>query len=207
VILVVVELALGATGFVLGLVIGLFVGVSICGVAWLLLEASGARSWAIGAVAEEWTAEELDKLGVAWRRLDCVPFGEQFDVDHVLVSAQGVFAVETKFTNVPWTVTSSDPGFGRAVANAAWKARKIRFLLRSSGAPTVTPMLVIWGSGAPVIDGGATLVRDVLVCEGRQAKLWRDVLRNELSMLDDEAQRRSLDALMGHVEMTEAVHG
>jgi hypothetical protein len=108
-VVVAVCLLIGASGFTAGFVVGASLTAQLAIVAWMSLEASGARSYAIGWVGESNTADELDRLGRDWLRIDNVPSGDLFDVDHVLVGPPGVFAVETKFTAVDWTLERGEP--------------------------------------------------------------------------------------------------
>jgi hypothetical protein len=159
----------GVRGVWLGFLIGIVFAVFVSAVAWLAVEHSGARAPLVGAVGESWSAETFRSLSKRWVEIDSVPF-EHVDVDHVLISDAGVFAVETKFTSVEWSDGSS--GFRAALVDARQRARKIKYLLASSGRPAVTPMLVIWGPGAPAIPGGYSTVEDVLVCRGASPKPW-----------------------------------
>jgi hypothetical protein len=99
-----------------------------------------------------------------------VPF-DGIDVDHVLISESGVFAVETKFTSVEWSERSA--GFRDALLVAHKRARTIRLYLQSRGHRVeVTPVLVLWGPGAPNLDGGYEFFDDVLACRGSSPKAW-----------------------------------
>jgi hypothetical protein len=51
-VLLAVDVALGWSGFPLGFLAGLMVGLITSYCVWLILEVSGARSHAIGAIAE-----------------------------------------------------------------------------------------------------------------------------------------------------------
>ena len=162
--------ATGARGVWLGFLIGAFIATLSCSIAWLTAEASGARAPLIGAMGETWSADALKGLSKRWKRVDSVPFGTSFGVDHVLLSDAGVFAVETKFTASDWSVSS--PPLRNTMDNARWKARKVGFLLDIAGRPPVTPVLIVWGPGAPALPGGYALVDGVVICRGSSTKEW-----------------------------------
>jgi hypothetical protein len=94
------------------------------------------------------------------------------DIDHILIGPKGVFAIESKWTNVPWSIREG------AVVSATFQARrgahKIENVLRFESALDlpVVPVVVLWGRGSPVIDGGAAMVDGVLVAEGRRRQVW-----------------------------------
>lgn len=158
-----------------------------------------------GALADlRWSTDVLARLGKRWSRIDSVPFGPTLDVDHVLVSPAGVFAVETKFTATDWTALC--PALLRAVDNARWKARKVGFLLDRAGKPSVTPMLIIWGPGAPSIPGGFETIDGVLVCRGADADRWRAYLRDLPTTLESDRIAEMVDIIVDHTERTEAAN-
>jgi hypothetical protein len=159
----------GIRGVWLGLLIGIVFATFVTTVAWLVAEHSGARSALIGASGERFSAEAFRQLSKRWIEIDSVPF-ERFDVDHVLISESGVFAVETKFTSVQWSERST--AYANALVDARQRARKIKLLLAGTGKPAVMPVLVIWGPGAPAIPGGFETVGDVLGCRGSSPKAW-----------------------------------
>ena len=82
--------------------------------------------------------------------IDGVEF-DRFDVDHVAVGPTGVFAIETKWTSVPWSLPREGLSTRRrhAVDQAQRGAGKIRLLLGSRGVEVaVMPVVVVWGPGA-----------------------------------------------------------
>jgi hypothetical protein len=193
----------GWHGFWLGLLAGLMVGVTASLIGWLVVEASGARSYAVGALAEEWTADELASLGSEWQRVHCVPFGALFDVDHVLLGPSGVFAVETKFTSSPWTFDDQRSGMERrALYSARRGATKIRNVLHGEGRPEVSPILVVWGPGARGLPGFQYAGR-VLVCNGHASKEWRRHLRGGEVVLTQDQVRAMVRAVEEHIARTE----
>ena len=163
----------GARGVWLAVLITAFVVTLGCSIAWLVMEMSGARAAFIGSVGESRSADSLKGLSKRWTRVDSVPFGKNFDIDHVLISDAGVFAVETKFTASEWSLSS--PALRNAIRRR-WKARKIKFLLDRAGHPPVTAVLIIWGPGAPTIPTGFEVDDRVRGVPGSSAKEWRAYL-------------------------------
>ncbi|WP_448655909.1 nuclease-related domain-containing protein [Microbacterium lacticum] len=57
-----------------------------------------SRPWHVGALGELDVASRLDSLGDEWTVLNSAPIGTRgSDIDHVVVSAAGVFTTNTKF--------------------------------------------------------------------------------------------------------------
>lgn len=57
-----------------------------------------SRPWYRGALGELQVAQQLAKLGPGWTVLHSVPIGDRgSDIDHVVISAAGVFTINTKF--------------------------------------------------------------------------------------------------------------
>lgn len=191
----------GARGVWLGFLIGAFIATLSCSIAWLTAEASGARAPLVGAMGETWSADALKGLSKRWKRVDRVSFGTSFDVDHVLLSDAGVFAVETKFTASDWSVAS--PPLRNAMDNARWKARKVRFLLDVAGCPPVTPVLIVWGPGAPALPGGFAVVDGVVVCRGSATKEWRAYFEGLEPTVDPSTVSSCADILRDHTARTE----
>ena len=114
-----------------------------------------------GYVAEKFSVEALRKVR-GWTVVDSVAF-EHSDVDHVVVTPSAVLAVETKHhqSDLPRTSRAAHERAHRDLACARTAAAKTRSLLRSAGFAhiPVTPVLMIWGPGAPDIADGS---RDVV---------------------------------------------
>lgn len=158
------------------------VGLAVAGLGWLaavLLGRMDGVPAARGGDAEEWTSQELRRLRPRgpWTVIDAVEF-DRLDVDHVVVGPSGVFAVETKWTSARLDGTDlAAPRWRRALEQSHFGARKIRLLLRAQGVRVdVRPVLILWGPALVDPPEGSAVVDGVLVCWGRQAKLWRPLL-------------------------------
>jgi hypothetical protein len=196
---------LGWHGFVLGLLVGLVAGVMFSSVLWFIVEVSGARSYAIGGVAEAWTADALARLGPHWRRVHALPIGKVYDIDHVLVGPPGVFAVETKFTAMTWDFRPDrlGPMEAHALEGAARSAIKVRNILHEASRPVVTPLLVVWGPGAAKLPPWQ-YVGHTLVCAGRLAPDWLAFLANKNSVLVPAQIQQMVRVAEDHIARTEA---
>lgn len=167
---------------------------------WLMWDVidreSGARAWAAGADAEDLTAAALRRL-----RDHQVIHGlkfDGFDVDHVVVGASGVIAVETKWTSraVETSKGRDERRLQKGLDDAVRGARQIRLYLRRSARLDieVRPALVMWGAGIENIPRGSTIIDGVEVLVGRQARSWRQSsFRGQV--LDEWHRRAALEAL------------
>lgn len=170
------------------LLTGVLLGAGLASVPWALwtfaLSMDGSVSWRIGADAERWTANELDRLGDSWHVEHNVPFPENgipLDVDHIAIGPYGVLAVETK-----WTSSHIDLGarhlekeVKKAAKQAEDNAGRVRGLLMRVADIDVIPMVVFWG---PHVTAAATPVQyegKVRIVAGDQADLWRPRLANQ----------------------------
>ena len=122
--------------------------------------------------AEEFTSSQLRPLRLhGWKQLDRVEFHSR-DVDHVIVGPGGVYVIETKNTNVAWSIEGhsfSNQWAIDAVAQSRRNADHIRALLTQKLKATydVRPLLVIWGDGRPNLDNPINVDRGVVVVTGR----------------------------------------
>jgi len=201
----VVTISLSGLTFLSGLLLGGSAATLLLMGIWLIIEVAGARSFAIGGLAERWTADDLRRLGREWKVVDDVPFNNSFNVDHVAVGPQGVFAVETKFTSVPWLIDAGEPNAALRAAMEATsrRAHKLWFVTYNVGRPRVTPVLVIWGPGAPNLSAGGLQVGDVLVCQGATGKAWRQRLLDAAPAYDANERQAFVDAISEHIRVQE----
>jgi Nuclease-related domain len=179
-------------GFFEGFLVATFLAL----VGYLALIYTGARSHVVGALGEQWTAEELDKLGPEWRQFRNLPFDEghgdssyEVDIDHVAVGPFGVVVIETKFSTAEVDLTTEAPSelVDDAIRQASRNAGRIRALLeRDASFATVVPALVFWGPR--VIEPGAVIRRygDVRAFAGRQSDQWLPKFQITRSLSDEE---------------------
>lgn len=166
-------------------IMGFLLGAGMVSVSWMMwtlsLSVDGSAPWRIGADAEQWTANELHRLGASWQIEHNVPFPENGyvgDVDHIACGPYGVLAVETK-----WTRSTVDLGakrlpkeVDRAVKQAEANAGRVRGLLRRVADVNVIPLVVFWGQE---VKAPPELVRRegrVRIVAGKQGALWRPLL-------------------------------
>ncbi len=126
-------------------VLGLLIGIALTGVPLLVVQlkiSTGIAARELGAEAERWTADELDKLDPRqWKVFHDVPV-RWGNVDHVAVGPGRVYAIETKFTTAKGRFRE---GFAQ---QAAKQATRLSEELSSQGVDRqVVPLLVIWGNG------------------------------------------------------------
>jgi Nuclease-related domain len=162
----------------------------LVGAAWLVcwvLSMDGFDRVRLGARAEGWTSSTLRKSRRAgWRVIDSIPF-EGFDVDHVFVGPGGVFAVETKFTSIPWRQSQDGlvAPFGDPVGQATFGARKVRLFLSTKGCCVpVTPVVLAWGRGAN--DLQRSMVDGVVVLPGGELRAWMSEMAGAASLTDHD---------------------
>lgn len=142
---------------------GLFMGgglVAIVSALWqLTVQMTGTAPTMMGDLGEQWTAQELRKLGRrGWRLVNHVQL-RQGDIDHVLVGPGGVFAVETKWSAQEWRWNPPDDRLRAAAVTAGSNARDLRLWheLKSLGVTAVTPVVVLWQGAGRQVPGDAEL--------------------------------------------------
>ncbi len=181
--------------------VGFLFASALASLLWFLHVSAGVHVQWLGLMGERATAEAVSRRRMrrlGWHVVSGLFFDGHGDVDHVLVGPGGVFAVESKWTSSPWTVTELgiDGPLGRdPVAQARDGARKVESMLRFGKERfdiRVQPLVVLWGPGAPKIDRGICGVSDVLVAEGRSSGHWVDKLDGAALPPD----------LVGHVQQT-----
>jgi hypothetical protein len=162
--------------YLLGLLTAAFIGV----IGWSVYLSAGNHNVHYGTLGEVATADAVLTLRrklQGWRLINGLYFDGHGDVDHILIGPGGVFAIESKWTNIPWSIADdevvgpkSSPTF-----QARLGAHKVSNTLRFGKTPIdlpVVPVVVLWGRGAPIIDGGFAMVDGVLVAEGRRNSIW-----------------------------------
>jgi hypothetical protein len=170
---------------------------------------SNTYGWSMGKLGEEATAEALSgfcQRRSGWQIVNGLLFAGHGNVDHVLVSPGGVFAIESKWTSRPCHIEKgrvAGPMGREPVSQAPDGARKVGRMLRYGpqffeGA--VRPVVVLWGSGAPHLDNGWVVVDGVLICEGRREESWlpkldgsvhdRSTVERVKEVLEDQLSRQ-----------------
>ena len=150
---------------------------------------------ATAAVIHAWTpelAEVLDQLGPAWTRVDRVPFGATVDVEHVLLSSDGI-AVVTTMESVPETQ--------HPISEARWRARKITALLGAVAWVPARPVLVVPACSAL----GYGMQDGVLVAQADDAVCWLAHPAWSTASLDPELIGPMVDVLVRHTQRTDAI--
>jgi hypothetical protein len=134
----------------------------------------------------------LDRLGPTWTRVAHVPFGATVDVEHVLLSPDGLAVVTTLATVPPTQVP---------VAEARWRARKISALLSTVAWVPAQPILVVPGLG----EHGYGMCDDVLVARTEDAVSWLAHPTWRTASLTAAQLDAMVDVLTRHTERTERV--
>lgn len=123
---------------------------------------------------------------------------ERGNIDHIVISPDGVLAVEVK-----WTTKSIDfnqPRKSAQLRKGLWQAngaaRKLQLLLDSADwkfGVEVEPCLVIAGVKVPPVTGGVLVIDGVYVVVARQDKEWATLFQRErLSDWQQEALAHAL---------------
>ena len=125
-------------------IVGLAVGSSAWMIVLLILLGSGTAMSRMGEFAEHWTAGELRDRG--WRVFHGLPLVGLGDGDHVVVSAAGVYLVETKWWSRARRVRPKpQASLLDAAAQATRAADRIReVLLRGCVSLDVVPIVAWW---------------------------------------------------------------
>jgi hypothetical protein len=168
---------------------GFFTAALLGVIAWCIYLASGHQNLYFGKMGEESTADSVltfKRKLQGWRLVNGLYFDAHGDVDHVLIGEGGIFAIESKWTNVPWSIGGD--GLVGPLSSPTFQARrsahKVASTLRSGSDPIdlpVVPVVVVWGPGAPHIAAGFAMVDGVFVAEGRRGQVWVRQL-NELPL-------------------------
>lgn len=137
-------------GALLGMVGTIAVGGTIIGLSLL----DGTFLVRIGRSVEEQVGDELRRVRGVYGVISGLPF-ETHDVDHVVLTPNGVYAVEVKylFGERPRDLQRTHR-LVEALRQSLDNAARTRRLLRSRGQTHhVHPLLVLAGPGAPDLDG------------------------------------------------------
>src|SRR5262249_46411900 len=135
----------------------------------------------------------LDRLGPAWIRVDHVPFGATVEVDHVLLSTDGL-AVVTAIDSVPATQ--------HPISEARWRARKVAALLGKVTRIPARPILVV-SEHEPI---GYGMCDGVLVARADDAVGWLAHPSWSSLRVSPEQVGAMADVLVRHTQRTEVVN-
>nr|WP_274387702.1 nuclease-related domain-containing protein [Salsipaludibacter albus] len=148
---------------------GLFIGVWIAVAVWWLhyfLAWTGFRHRQMGLSAEAETGRILGRLGNDWHVVANLLIDDRYDIDHVVIGSDRVYACETKWTSV-------EPDIDRWMSRVArGRADGLQRVLANQGVDVeVVPVLVLWGRET------ARLAPDVQI-DGRRVRIvagteWR----------------------------------
>lgn len=134
----------------------------------------------------------LDRLGPAWVRMDHVPFGATVDVEHVLLSTEGLAVV---------TTVDAVPPSQHPITEARWRARKVGALLGQVTRIPARPVLVVDGTesiGYGMQDG-------VLVARAEDAVSWLAHPSWSSVTITPDHVGDMIDVLVRHTQRTESV--
>jgi hypothetical protein len=134
----------------------------------------------------------LDRLGPAWIRIDHVPFGATVDVEHVLLSTEGLAVV---------TTVDAVPSSQHPISEARWRARKVGALLGQVTRVPARPVLVVDGTetiGYGMQDG-------VLVARAEDAVSWLAHPSWSSVTITPEQIGEMVDVLVRHTQRTDAI--
>jgi len=173
--------------FLVGVVVGAYLGAVTVLLLALLAIADGSLLPRLGRALEDEVGIELHKAPGVFAVVSGVSFTHR-DVDHVLLARAGCFAVEVKATFGRRRRLDEVPELPGKLAQARDGARQIERLLASRGVPLhVTPVLVLTGSGAPEL----TLAErrdDVPVISLRKGHAWPQLAGLEPTLDEATAQ-------------------
>jgi uncharacterized membrane protein len=196
------DAALVASGVVIGLTIG--------AAAWIVATISGASNLLMGVVAEDWTEADLRQLGSGWNCANNFQLGRD-DIDHVLVSAQSLWVLETKWMSQPLGKTRYTEF---TLSGATSQVRRSEARARGHFARWITPesvhaAVVIWTPPAdrtapePWRDGDGTYV-----VPGNHLKSWlENVVTKSEGLVDAEGVWTEVCRHSMRRDEYEAAHG
>ncbi len=137
-------------------------------------------------------ADVLDRLGPAWIRIDHVPFGATVDVEHVLLSTEGLAVV---------TTVEAVPATQHPIAEARWRACKVGALLGQVTRVPARPVLVV--SATDAIAYG--MQDGVLVARAEDAVSWLAHPSWSSVTITPDQIGEMVDVLVRHTQRTEDV--
>ncbi|MGY1802938.1 nuclease-related domain-containing protein [Blastococcus sp. SYSU D00922] len=183
--------------FLVGLVLGVYVGMLMVLILVLLAIADGSALPRLGRAFEAMVGDELHKAPGVFAVISGISF-EHRDIDHVVLAQSGCFAVEVKATFGRRNGLRDVPDLPGKLNQAREGARQIGKLLASRGVPLpVSPLLVLAGSGAPPWTG-VERQGDVLVASLRRDATWRTLFADPGGHLEEAAARAAAEELRAY---------
>ncbi len=183
--------------FLVGVVVGAYLGAVTVLLLVLLAIADGSLLPRLGRALEDDVGVELRKTPGVFAVISGVSFAYR-DVDHVLLTQAGCFAVEVKATFGRRRRLGDMPELPGMLTQARDGARQIERLLASRGVPLqVTPVLILTGPGAPDL----TLAErrdEVLIASLCSGHVWRSQLAGLDPRLDDSTAHMAATELLAY---------
>jgi ribosomal protein S28E/S33 len=181
--------------FLVGLVVGGYLGAVAVLLLVLLAIADGSLLARLGRAHEDDVGTELLEAPGVFAVISGVSFAHR-DVDHVVLTRGGCFAVEVEATFGRRGSLGEVRDLPGKLAQTRDGARQIQRLLASRGVPVkVTPILILVGPGAPELTV-AERHDDVLVASLRKGHNWRFLVANSAHTLDDATAERATAELL-----------
>lgn len=183
--------------FLVGVVVGAYFGAVTVLLLVLLAIADGSLLPRLGRALEDEVGIELHTAPGVFAVVSGVSFAYR-DVDHVLLTRAGCFAVEVKATFGRRRRLDEVSELLSKLAQARDGARQIQRLLTSRGVPLqVTPVLILTGSGAPDMTA-AERHDDVLVISLRNGHAWRPHLAGLQPTLEEATAQVAASELLAY---------
>lgn len=183
--------------FLVGLVAGVYLGAVAVLLLVLLPIADGSLLARLGRAHEDDVGTDLRRVPGVFAVVSGVSFAYR-DVDHVVLGPGGCFAVEVKATFGRRGRLRDLPDLQGKIGQTRDGARQIQRLLASRGvAVSVTPLLILAGSGAPKLTVGEWH-DDVLVVTSRGPQAWHPLIAGPEQTLDEATAARAAAALLAY---------
>lgn len=156
-----------------GATVGVLLGAGAVGLRFLLALVDGTLLARIGRWHETNVGDDLRQTPGVYGVLSNVPF-DRVDVDHVVLTPTGCYAVEVKSLLGHQEPLDTTWGLPAKIGQADEGARRIRLFFRSKKLDIpVTPLLVLAGPGAPDLpDTGVVHDSGVRVVAHRNSSTW-----------------------------------
>ena len=172
------------------------VGAVLASAVWwtymLMMVTGGMTSLWSGILGEYWTAQELRKFNKhGWRTINHFMLQGR-DIDHVLVGAGGIFAIETKFRS-DWS--SARRELAGIAGTAAWSARQLQLRVNPLER-NVRALVVMWGPRVRDSFDRVFEIDGVTFCPGRHLHRY---FADRSSELDERYVQETFERLGTYV--------